>query len=49
MSKMLLNDFLPVKIVDVDEIQYDLNEVDIFKDEKGLRILFDQIYADETH
>ena len=28
---MLLNDFLPVKITGIDKIEYDPNEVDVFK------------------
>ena len=44
---MLLNDFLPVKIVDIDEIQYDPNEVDTFKgDDK--HVIMDVLCHTET-
>lgn len=44
---MLLNDFLPVKIVDIDEIQYDPNEVDVFKgDDK--HVIMDVLCHTET-
>ena len=44
---MLLNDFLPVKIVDIDEIHYDPNEVDIFKgDDK--QVIMDVLCHTET-
>lgn len=44
---MLLNDFLPVKIVDIDEIQYDPNEMDVFKgDDK--HVIMDVLCHTET-
>lgn len=44
---MLLNDFLPVKIVDIDEIQYNPNEMDVFKgDDK--HVIMDVLCHTET-
>ena len=44
---MLLNDFLPVQIVGIDEIQYDPNEVDIFRgDDK--QVIMDVMCHTET-
>lgn len=44
---MLLNDFLPVNIVGIDEIQYDPNEVDTFKgDDK--HVIMDVLCHTET-
>lgn len=44
---MLLNDFLPVRIVGIDEIQYDPNEVDTFKgDDK--QVIMDVLCHTET-
>ena len=44
---MLLNDFLPVRIVGIDEVQYDPNEVDTFKgDDK--QVIMDVLCHTET-
>ena len=44
---MLLNDFLPVRIVGIDEIKYDPNEVDVFKgDDK--HVIMDVLCHTET-